>query len=276
MTVGPRFFETLRQPLVAGREFAREDTDSSRPVAILNRSFARRLFGETNPVGRRLALGSGEASIVEIVGVAADAVHTAPRARAPRTLYYPAAQNSRRLRWLCLAIRTDGDPTRVASEVRQELRAIDPTLPVMKVDTLDEQLDAVLFQDRLITNLALTFGVLAAVLSGAGLCAMLFYAIARRTKEIGVRVALGASHRAVLRIVLGETVALVLGGLALGLPLTLIATRTMAGRLFGIAPNDPLTILVAAVTICATSITAAAAPARRATRVDPMIALRCD
>jgi ABC-type antimicrobial peptide transport system permease subunit len=177
---------------------------------------------------------------------------------------------------MCLAIRTIGDPLRAAAGVRQELRAIDPMLPVMRIDTLDQQLDAVLFQDRLIANLALVFAVLALALSGAGLCAMLFYTVARRTREIGVRVALGASHRVVLHMVLSETIGLVVAGVAVGVPLTLAAVRLIAGRLFGVAANDPLTIGAAALTISIVSIAAAAAPARRAARVDPMVALRCD
>jgi ABC-type antimicrobial peptide transport system permease subunit len=177
---------------------------------------------------------------------------------------------------MCLAIRTSGEPSSVAAQVHNELRAIDPALPIMKIDTLDEQLDAVLFQDRLIANLAVGFGLLAALLAGAGLCAMLFSAVTRRTKEIGVRVALGANRASVLRLVLGETFFLVLAGIVAGVPLTLSTSRLISDRLFGIGPRDPLTIAVAVAAIWAIALVAAAAPARRAASVDPMVALRCD
>ena len=245
-------------------------------MAMVSQSLGRRLLGGESPVGRRVLLGPTDTAGVEIVGVVADAVHSAPRAGAQRTLYYPAAQNVRRLRWMCVAIRTAGEPTVLADRVRQELRAIDPALPVMKIDTVDEQLDAVLFQDRLITNLAVTFGLLAAALAAGGLGATLFYAVARRTKEIGVRVALGASRAVVLRMVLGETFALVLAGIALGLPLTLSTARLLRNSLFGVTPYDPVTIAGAVLTIVSICLLAAAAPARRATRVDPIVALRCD
>jgi predicted permease len=276
MTVGTGFFATVDQPLLAGREFTQTDTASSTPVVVVNQTLARRLFGSTNALGRRLWLGPGDRSAVEIVGVVADAVQNAPRAQRQRILYYPAAQNVRRLRWMCLAIRTVGDPSSLVAQVRQELRGVDPTLPVMKIDTLDEQLDAVLFQDRLVVNLAVAFSVLAALLAGAGLCAMLFHAVARRTKEIGVRVALGAGQVSVLRMVLGDTFMLVLVGIGIGIPLTLSTTRMISGQLFGISPQDPAIIAGAVAAVWAISLIAAAAPARRATRVDPIVALRCD
>jgi predicted permease len=276
MTVGPSFFGTIGQPVIAGRDFSNADTASSPPAAIVNQTLATRVFGATNAVGQQLLLGPGDASAVEIVGVVADAAHHTPRTRAQRVIYYPAAQNVRRLRSMCLAVKTAGDDAAVAAQVRTALRALDPQLPIMKIDTLDEQLDAVLFQDRLITNLAVTFGALAALLAGAGLCAMLFFVVARRTKEIGVRVALGASRATVLRTIVGDTFALVLIGIGLGLPLALWAGASMAPRLFGVTPRDPLTMAGAVLIICAISLAAAAAPARRATAVDPMVALRTE
>jgi ABC-type antimicrobial peptide transport system permease subunit len=238
---------------------------------IINQTLAQRLFGSVDPVGRRITVGG--AASADVVGVVANGLHNNPRAPMQRTVYYPAAQNTRRLRSLCAVIRTHGNPIAMAPAVRQELRSIDPLLPVMTIDTLDQQLDAVLFQDRLMTNLAIAFGVLAAALAGGGLCATLLYTVARRTREIGVRVALGATHGAVVGMVLTETCRLVLVGTAIGLPLTLFVSRVFSDRLFGVTAHDPATIAGAASIIAATALVAAAAPARRAARIDPMAAL---
>jgi predicted permease len=276
MTVGPEFFATVRQPLLRGRDFSTHDTASSRPVTIISEGAARQFFGTEDPIGRRLVLGTGTGPSLEVIGVVGDVTHNTPRARSQRMIYYPWTQNARRLRWMCLAIRTSGEPAAVMARVRQELRAIDPMLPIMKIDTFGEQLDDALFQERLVTSVSVAFGVLAALLAAGGLFAMLSYTVARRTNEIGVRVVLGATRGAVLRLVAREVLPVLAAGTGAGLILTVFAAKQIASGLFGVSAMDPLTVSAAVAAIGIVTIIAAAIPARRASNVDPMVALRAE
>jgi predicted permease len=274
MTAGPRFFETIGQPLRAGREFTRPDSDPTRRVVIINESLARRLFGNESALGRRLISGRGsEAPSYEIVGVAKDAKYRTPREQSGLMTYWPIAEGNRLPR-LCLIVRAAGSPASIAANVRQELRQIEPNLPVLKVDTIDEQLDALLFQERLLTNLSTFFGVLAVLLACLGLYGVMSYSVARRTHEIGIRLALGATPAGVLRLVLKESLWLALAGIALGVPAALALTRTMKTLLFGVSATDPVTFAALALLLTAVALLACYIPARRATRVDPMVALR--
>ncbi len=275
-TVAPRYFETVGQQLLRGRDFTDADDDAAPSVVILSESLARRVFGGGDPIGRRLALeGNRRSPAFEVVGVVGDAAHTT-RARQRGALYYPAGQNTRRLRWMCLAIRTAGNPMSLAPDVRRQLHAIDPRLPVLNINSLEDQLNAALALDRLIMDLSVGFAVLALVLAAAGVYGTLSYAVARRTREIGVRVALGATRRGVLGMVIGEGLMLAAGGIAFGVPVALLIARQIAGGLHGVSAADPVSILAAVTVMIATVILASVIPARRASATDPMTALRCE
>jgi len=189
---------------------------------------------------------------------------------------YQDREAARRIAIMMIAVRTAGDPRAISGRVRQEIQAAAPLLPVLKVDTVDERLGDVLAQDRLIASLAAFFAMLATLLACLGLYGVIAYTTARRTSEIGVRVALGATRPTILGMVLGESAVLTLAGIAIGVPAALLATRLIADRLFGVTPTDVPTIAVAAIGLLFITGIAGFVPARRAAAVDPMVALRTD
>jgi predicted permease len=279
-TVGPRYFETLGQRLLAGREFTRRDagpvagTERTARVVIVNESLARRFFGNENPLGRRLVTGRGEnAPAYEIVGVVSDARYRTPRENDGLVTYWPV-EDGGRLPRLCMIVRAAGSPASIASRVRQEIRAIAPTLPILKIDTVDEQLDDLLFQERLITNLTAFFGGLAVLLACLGLYGVMSYTVAQRTREIGLRLALGATPAGVFRLMLRESLLLVLAGIAIGIPVMLAVMRLVASRLFGLSAHSLPTLFAASALLILVALLACWLPAKRAAKVDPMVALR--
>jgi predicted permease len=283
--VAPRFFETMGIPFVAGRDFTERDNETSPSVVIINETMARFYFDDQNPVGRFVRWSANDAAPTEIVGVVKDFVRGTPRgASLPEfSTYFPyrdreginrGAQS--RLRGMMIAARTTGDPLAMAAAVRRELREVDPRLPIIRINTIAEQLDDILMQDRLVAALSGFFGALSGLLACAGLYGVISYSVARRTREIGVRLALGATPAAVLRMTLKESLWLTLAGVAIGIAVAMAATRLVSARLFGVGAADPLTIVVAALLMMAVAALSAFLPARRAAKVDPLIALRCD
>ncbi len=272
--VAPGFFETAGIPLLQGRDFTQQDAETAPHVAIINETMARFFFGDRNPIGERL--GGLPGAETEIVGVVKDAKTGTPRDNRG-VFYIPYGQNQRllRLTW-SVAVRSAGDPTALAASVRQELRNIDPGMPIPRINTIKEQLDDVLFQERLIASLSGLFGILAVLLACLGLYGVVSYTVARRTKEIGIRLALGATQAGVLRMIFKESLALAFAGIAIGAPATIAATRLISARLFGVSAADPLTIAAAGLLMIAVAALAALLPAQRASRVDPMVALRCE
>ena len=276
MTVSPDFFRTVGQPLLDGREFDRHDGPDAPPVTIVSESLARRAFGVTHAAGRHVRIG-GAGGPVEIVGVVSDARHAGPRRPAEPMLYYPPGQNVRRLsRSMCIVVRSPLAPGSLAPALRSELRAIDPALPVLRIDTVEEQLTSVLFQERLIIALAAFFAALAMLLTSLGLYAGLAFATEQRRREISIRIALGAAPSSVMRAVMRDGTVLVLAGLAIGIPAGIATLRLVSSRLFGVAAADPLTIVSVAVVLVAIAELAIFAPARRAAAVDPALALRAE
>ena len=271
--VSPGFFATVGTPLVAGRDFTPQDSETAPQVAIISETMARFFFGNVNPVGKRFNAMGGAGFPLEIVGVAKDAKLGTPRDQRG-AWYFPYRQNGRflRLNW-CIALRTIGEPTDLTARVSQELRELDPSLPVLRFTTLEGQLNRVLAQERLIAALAGFFSVLAALLACLGLYGVIAYTVARRNNEIGLRLALGATPTNVLWLVFSESLWLTLGGIALGVPAALAATRLISARLFGVNPTDPFTLVASALLMMAVAATSALLPARRAARVDPMVAL---
>jgi putative ABC transport system permease protein len=269
--VAPKYFETTGTPIVAGRDF--ESADEGRPrVAIVNRAMARHYFGGGTAIGRRLSF-DGQAQKYEIVGVAGDAKYDDIRAAPPRMVYLHAFQEARGS-FSQFALRTDGRPTRVVDQVRSAVHDVLKTVPVAKVTTLADQVDAAIVAERLIAKLSGIFGGLGAVLAALGLYGLLAYTVARRTTEIGIRMALGATGRDVTRMVLTGALRLVCAGLVLGVPIAVWSQRFAAARIENLRVDTALTIAVAAVSMVSVALLAAYVPARRAARVHPMEALR--
>jgi len=274
---GPRFFETFGIRLRAGREFSAADAASSAPVAIVNETMARHFFGAANPVGRHFRLPAKPDIAIEIVGVAKDAKYRNLREPATRTFYVPFLQQSNAsAQGIVIALRTAGPPADLVPAVRSALRGIDARLQPLDIRTMAEVVDASLIQERFVSQLASFFSALALLLAALGLYGVMSYGVAGRTAEIGLRMALGARHRDVTWLVLREALALALLGAAIGLPAGLLGARAISSLLFGLGAADPMTLGAATTLLLAVAGLAGYLPARRAARVDPLIALRCE
>jgi predicted permease len=270
--VAPRFFETMGIAIRQGRDFTRDDDSGSPKVAIINETIARKFFAGTNPLGRRI--GVAESSGVEIVGIIADTKYRELRGTIPNTIYLPIAQaqvgGDRTVH-----IRTVGRPASVAAAVRAQVRALDKTLPV-RIRPFAELVDEHLAQERLIAALSGFFGGLALLLTCIGLYGVIAYGVQRRTREIGIRMALGARRSTVLAMVLRDCAGVLAVGIAFGIPAGVWLTRLVSRQLYGVAPGDPATIAAMTASIAGVALLAALIPARRATRVDPTTALRAE
>lgn len=275
----PNSFTTLGIPLVAGRDFGPQDGRGAQAVAILNESMARLLFGNENPVGQRFGyvyLSTKErCCLVEVIGVVKDARYLSLRQEGRPMIYQSFAQADS-LGQMTLVVRTAGDAAPIAAAMQREAQALDPAMPRFAVESLAAQVDASLAEERLIATLSSVFGLLALVLVCIGLYGVLAYEVARRTHEIGIRMALGAARLDVLRLVIGRGLRLVLIGLGLGLAGALALTRLVRGLLFGVSASDPLVLAGVTTLLLFVALLACWIPARRATKVDPMMALRCD
>jgi predicted permease len=281
--VSPGFFETLGVPLRLGRDFTPADRyDDPNPdlpprLAIVNRAFAEHFFGHASPIGRRLGWSAGvnPELNVEIIGMVENAVGGGPRNGQRRQVFF--AHNQANYAWsVTFYVRAQGDPRALYPAIRRQVAQLDPTLPIFKLATLDEQLDENLSTARLIAWLSTVFGLLAALLAALGLYGVLSFVVARRRREIGLRMALGAPRAAVVWMVLREVVILVGCGLAAGLPAAWGLSRLVSSQLFGVRPTDAVSLAVAAAVLITIAAISASAPARRASAVDPTTALRCE
>ena len=231
-------------------------------------------FGDEYAIGKRFAMGRDVGFPRQVVGIVKDAKYDTPREKTPLMLYLPYRQATGQLSDMCVAVRTTGSPGSMAATIRQEFQRVDRSMPVLKVNSIEDQLTDVLVQERMVTGLAVFLGVLAVLLASLGLYGVISYTVAGRTNEIGIRMALGATGPDILRMVLKETLVLVLIGVALGVPLVFATTRLTSAMLFGVSAVDPLTIAAASVLMIAVATLAGLLPSRRASRVDPMVALR--
>ena len=283
--VTPGFFAASGIRLAAGREFTEQDAGAASHVVMMNASMARFYFGsEAAAVGRMVQFPGPSKQPHEIVGVINDYVRTTPRhARDYFSTYYPYRHadainrgQPSRLRAMQVAIKTTVPPLTVADDIAREIRAIDPLLPVLSINTPDDQLDGLLAQERIVAALSTALGVTALVLAALGLFGLLSYRVARRANEIGVRLAFGATRASVLRMVLAESSRLVIAGVIVGVIAAVMLAGLVSSRLYGVSGSDPWTIGVAVAVLALVATFAAAIPARRASTVDPSTALRCE
>jgi predicted permease len=272
--VGRGFLRTMGIPLLFGRDFNDQDTETSQSVAIINRTLARKYFPNSDPVGKTFK--SSDKHIL-IVGVCADAKYSDLRDEIPPTFYLPYRQGSNQPDMeggVTFELRLKTTPASVLPQIRAAVALIDKDLPLIDVRTQTEQIDATLADERLFAALTGAFGVLALALACIGIYGIMAYTVARRTNEIGIRIALGAQTDQMLRMVLTEASWLAVVGIAIGLGCALWLTRFLATLLYGLKPSDPLTLVGAALLLLGTALAAGWSPAWRASRVQPMEALR--
>ncbi|MDX1383181.1 MAG: FtsX-like permease family protein, partial [Thermoanaerobaculia bacterium] len=272
-TVSPEFFSTLEIPLVRGRTFDERDREGAPGVVVLNQAAARELFGADDPIGRRLGRTPEDRETFEVVGVVSDTRYLDVRSDPPPTLYWAHAQRQDG-RGRVFEVRTAGPPGALVPAVRDAVRAIDPTLPLMDVTTQEEAVEERLAQERLFALATSLFGALALLLAAVGLFGLVSYAVGQRTHEFGVRMALGAERGDVRSLVLSESLRLAAVGLALGVVASLGCGRFLEAFLYGVAPTHPPTLGLAVAVILAAATLASVLPARRAARVDPVVAIR--
>ena len=277
---GPRFFTTMQIPIVRGREIAESDRQGTLPVAVVSELFARTNFGDADPIGRRIEIGGslkvdGEPLVLEIVGVAANARYGGLKRDVPPVVYVPYAQvPPAQLRQMTYAMRTESDPLRYAGAVRQIVHEADGRVPVTNLKTQAADIDQTINQEIVFARLCSAFAILALTIACVGLYATMAYAVARRTGEIGLRLALGAGRGAVIWMMLRDVCVLAAVGLAIGASAALAASRLIESSLFETKPNDPRAVALAAAILLISALAAGYGPARRASRVDPLTALR--
>jgi len=272
-TVTPGYFATLGIPLLAGRDFTPRDTEKSPKVAIVNETMARYFFGNRNPIGKRFAFGANQPPDIEIVGLVKDSKYRILRENMWRTVYIPSVQGDDSGMTIVM-LRAAGDPAKLAPLVRSQIRALDPSLFIYVMRTLPQQIEINLFSDKLIAKLAGFFAFLALLLASVGLYGVMSHAVTRRTREIGIRMTLGAKRTAVLWLVTKETLLLLGIGMAIGIPAAFALTRLASSLLYEVSPADPIATAAAAVLLTAVALLATWIPARRATKIYPMDALR--
>jgi predicted permease len=272
--IGPGFFSSVGIPVVLGREFTRQDSLGAPKVVMINDAFARRYFPGQSPVGRHLGdAGANSVRKFEVIGVVGNSRNMFLRETPGPMLYQPLLQDEQ-VSSVVLHVRARGNPKLLQERVRSQIREIDKRIPVYDVMTLSERVSLAMRRDRMMAVLASFFGSLALLLTVIGVYAVITYAVERRTTEIGVRRALGATEANVLWMVLRETLTLVVAGAALGIPLSFACTRVLKAMLYGVSPQDPTSLAWCIGVLITAGIAAGYLPARRAMRVDPMVALR--
>jgi predicted permease len=276
-TVTPRFFETMGIPLRLGHDFSAQVAPGAPKAAIINERFARQFFGGRNPIGKHIGVG-GKTADLEVTGVIADTKYRSLRGNPPATVYLPMDQVQPEPMARTLHVRTQvsnsSDPENLVALIEQQARALDRNLPVSRVTTFAKIIDAQLVRERLIATLSGFFGALAMLLACVGLYGMIAYNVQRRTCEIGIRMALGATGGGVTRMVMRHSLAMVVAGVAAGLPMALWLSKLVASLLFGVQPGDAATLAAASLLLVAVAAVAAYLPARRAARINPTMALR--
>jgi len=275
--VSPDYFNTLRIPLLRGRSFSPHDTENSPAVVMVNRRLAERYWPNDDPIGKRLKIGSADSPNpwATVIGVVADVRQSGLYGEQKLELYSSYNQDRRGFTApKDLIVRTKSDPTSIAAAVRQAIWAVDKDQPVSNVRTMEQVFSATVSRERFQTLLLTIFASMALVLACVGLYGVISYAVAQRTHEIGIRMALGARQGDVLKLVINQGMGLTLVGIGLGLFVAFAVTRIMSDMLFGVPARDPLTFLSVSGLLIIVALVACYVPARRATKVDPLVALR--
>jgi predicted permease len=272
--ITPGYFRTLGIPLRSGREFSERDASGAAKPVVIDEAFAKRYFANRNPIGMHLAFGGPNTKTLdrEIVGVAAD---VRPNVRRPAfsTVYFPYTQRDKPAA-LAFYVRATGSQDRLAAAIRQTMREADAGLPAPEVKPIELRIRESLYTSRLVAALSLAFGILAMSLAAIGLYGVIAYAVARRTGEIGIRMALGADRANILKLVGNECGKLLAAGLALGIAFAMAASQAITKLLYGLSPTDALTIGFSVLLLALVALPASLIPAIRASRLDPMKALR--
>jgi predicted permease len=270
--VGPNYFSVMGIPLLAGREIGPQDGSNSPKVVVINEQAANRFFPGTNPIGRRIVT-RGSAEGYEVVGVVKNSKNANLREDPQPFAYYSYLQHQNIMR-MNFYVRTSSDPLTLASALRNTVRLADANLPIFDMKTLDRQIDENVFTERLVSALSTFFGSLATLLAGIGLYGVMAYTVSRRTREIGLRMALGASRGEVLGMIMRDVGLLAVLGVAIALPASFLLSRLGQSQLYNVKGGDPAVFTLASLLIVIVAAVAGLIPALRATRIDPMAALR--
>ncbi len=267
--VSPGYFESLGQKLIAGRSFVKSDADAVRTV-IVNQAFARKYFNGRSPVGQRIRWSFDRNSGFAIVGMVQDERYMDMRAEPGPFVYRPVPWAGA----VTFYVRARHNPENLVAAIRREVQAEAPGVPLYRVTTMQKHVGNALQQERMIATLSAAFGLLATLLAAIGLYGVMAYVVTRRTREIGIRLALGAKRARVLSLVMSEVGVVIAAGLCIGVPGALMLSRYVQSQLYGIRPNDPATVAAAAFVVTAVAAVVGLLPARRASRIDPVRALR--
>jgi predicted permease len=274
LKVGPSFFTAMQIPILRGREILDRDMRTSAGVAVVNDVFAKKYFANEDPLGHRFGLADSGPADIEIIGVSKGVRYNSLKGDIPPVVYVPYSENVRNLAGMTFEVRTLGDPLKFVNTVGEILHRADSRVPIARVNTQARQIDQTINQERTLAQLSAYFAVLALFISAVGLYGTTAYNVARRTGEIGIRMALGAERRRVILMVLREVVSVTAAGIVIGLALIWGTSRYVESFLFGIKHDDPLAMWLSVAILTAVSMVAGYGPASRAARIEPIAALR--
>ncbi len=286
--MSPGFFQTLGARMVRGREFDERDTPDATHVAVVNQEFADKLFPGEDPIGKRFGLGGVQHSAdYQIVGVASNVLFRNPRQPIPPPMFFLPLLQMWKNEWAdsgkarsnqihSILLRVAGNPPNLTAQVQSVIAAADPNLTMLNIVTMEDALGDLLQHERLLAKLGELFGFLALLLASVGLYGVTAYSVSRRTSEIGIRTAIGASRLRVVRMILSGALLQVAIGLTLGVPAALAMGRLLAGQVYGVKTSDPVILGLAGLMLAASATIAGLIPALRAATIDPVIALRID
>jgi predicted permease len=271
LRVGPGYFETIRMPILRGRAFTERDRDGAPMVAVVNETMARRLWPGEEAIGKRFRCFD-EIWVIEVVGIARDAKYATLGEEAQSFMYFPLLQHY--TPGGTLHARTEGDPSVVIGAVRERVQALDKSMPLVNVTTVGQIMEAVLWAPRMTAALLAIFGFLALLLAAIGIHGVISYSVAQRTQEIGIRMALGAQSKDVLKLIIGQTGLILLVGGAVGLAGAFAFSKVLATLLYGVGSGDPVSFAGTTLILIVAALLASYLPARRATHVDPVVTLK--
>jgi len=275
-TVSPKFFDAMRIPLKKGRVFTDQDIQNSPPVTVVDEQFVKKYFPNVDPIGKRITFGarrgSTDSTWITIVGVVGHAAHEGLDAEPRIQYYFPASQSG--MRFMSVVMRTTGNPLTLLPAAREAVHAIDRNLPVSGANTMEKLVEGSVGQRKLSMILLGVFSAIAVLLASIGIYGVMSYSVTQRTRELGIRMALGAARSRVLALVVGQGMALAVSGVAIGLVAAFALTRFLSNQLYGVGATDPVTFTAVSALLIGIALLATLVPAMRATRVDPVVALR--